>query len=192
MKNLVSSSQHLGRSQRSRSLQTRTLRCSRIREEQANPSHAGVRRGSTRVAKTGRNWLHTNKPGGACHYGQDTACSQGNKQGTNPAHGVWTPAHYKATLPLTAHSCVKNWCWLSSNELKLWDVRKREALKTLRCRRRMGQREEWQTGRQGHRAGSDAKHCGPPELSPRTPLSFGREEVGELWFLSITLRNVCS
>lgn len=60
---------------------------------------------------------------------------------------VWTPARYKATLPLTAHNCVKNWCRLSSNELKLWDIRMREALKTLRCRRKMGQREKWQKGK---------------------------------------------
>lgn len=119
IKNLVASSQHLGRSQRSRSLQTRTSRCTKIGREQANPSHAGARRGSTLVTRTGTmGRMYTDKPRGVCWHRRGAASSWGNKQGTNPAHSVQTPAHYKATSPLTAHNFVKNWCRLRSNELK--------------------------------------------------------------------------
>lgn len=47
--------------------------------------------------------------------------------------------------------------------------------------------------KQGHQTDSGSMHCGASDLQRRTLISFGREEVGDLWLLSITLNtyNAC-
>lgn len=43
--------------------------------------------------------------------------------------------------------------------------------------------------KQGHQTDTGSMHCRASELQRRTLLSFGREEVGDLWLLSITLNT---